>query len=118
MGIESAATWDRKHNTWDGREELFGTIPVSPSFIFEKIAKLVPGLLSLTFNGFGFDLWAKLVPEFGFFDKQSFNVKGYQEKDKIRSKPDKNGKCGEARKRLKQLQWIKEEEPKKIQKEW
>nr|GEZ44619.1 hypothetical protein [Tanacetum cinerariifolium] len=22
MGIESAATWDREHSTWDGREEL------------------------------------------------------------------------------------------------
>nr|GEY55892.1 hypothetical protein [Tanacetum cinerariifolium] len=28
MGIESAATWDREHNTWDGREELFGTVSV------------------------------------------------------------------------------------------
>nr|GEW36823.1 RNA-directed DNA polymerase, eukaryota, reverse transcriptase zinc-binding domain protein [Tanacetum cinerariifolium] len=28
MGIESAATWDREHNTWDGREELFGTVLV------------------------------------------------------------------------------------------
>nr|GFB45582.1 ribonuclease H-like domain-containing protein [Tanacetum cinerariifolium] len=31
-------------------------------------------------------------------------VKDYQEKDKIRSKPDKNGKCGEARKSRKKLQ--------------
>nr|GEU87470.1 hypothetical protein [Tanacetum cinerariifolium] len=79
MGIESAATWDREHSTWDGREELFGTIPVSPSFIFEKIEKLVPALLSLTFDGFGFDLWAKIVPEFGFFDKRSFNVDLFDE---------------------------------------
>nr|GFB01517.1 hypothetical protein [Tanacetum cinerariifolium] len=28
MGIESAATWNREHSTWDGREELFGTVPV------------------------------------------------------------------------------------------
>nr|GEU30161.1 sodium transporter HKT1-like [Tanacetum cinerariifolium] len=45
-------------------------------------------------------------------------VKEYQEKDKIRSKPDKNRKRGEAGKRLKQLQWIKREKPKKTQKEW
>nr|GFC95303.1 hypothetical protein [Tanacetum cinerariifolium] len=31
-------------------------------------------------------------------------VKEYQEKDKIRSKPDKNGKRGEAGKSQKQLQ--------------
>nr|GEW94819.1 RNA-directed DNA polymerase, eukaryota, reverse transcriptase zinc-binding domain protein [Tanacetum cinerariifolium] len=45
-------------------------------------------------------------------------VKENQEKDKIRSKPDKNGKRDEAEKSLKQLQWIKEEKPKKTQKEW
>nr|GEY90320.1 hypothetical protein [Tanacetum cinerariifolium] len=72
-------------------------------------------------------------------------VKDKQEKDKIKTKPDKNGKCGKAgnvrserkprkgqnriktrqkqeacrsRKSLKQLQWIKEEKPKKTQKEW
>nr|GEY90758.1 hypothetical protein [Tanacetum cinerariifolium] len=30
---------------------------------FEKIAQLVPELLSLTCDGFGFDLWAEIVPE-------------------------------------------------------
>nr|GFA78627.1 hypothetical protein [Tanacetum cinerariifolium] len=45
-------------------------------------------------------------------------VKEYQEKDKIGSKPDKNGKRDEAEKSLKQLQWTKEEKPKKTQKEW
>nr|GFB42898.1 hypothetical protein [Tanacetum cinerariifolium] len=44
-------------------------------------------------------------------------VKEYQEKDKIRSKPDKNGKRGEAEKSQKQLQWIEEEKLKKTQKE-
>nr|GEX47316.1 hypothetical protein [Tanacetum cinerariifolium] len=44
-------------------------------------------------------------------------VKEYQEKDKIISKPDKNGKRGEARKSQKQLQWIKEEKLKKTEKE-
>nr|GEZ08545.1 hypothetical protein [Tanacetum cinerariifolium] len=34
------------------------------------------------------------------------------------SKPDKNGNRVEAEKSLKQLQWIKEEKPKKTQKEW
>nr|GEY14589.1 hypothetical protein [Tanacetum cinerariifolium] len=45
-------------------------------------------------------------------------VKENQEKDKIGSKPDKNGKRVESGKSLKQLQWIKEEKPKKTQKEW
>nr|GFB34539.1 hypothetical protein [Tanacetum cinerariifolium] len=44
-------------------------------------------------------------------------VKEYQEKDKIGSKPDKNGKRGEAGKSQKQLQWIEEEKLKKMQKE-
>nr|GEX20445.1 RNA-directed DNA polymerase, eukaryota [Tanacetum cinerariifolium] len=44
-------------------------------------------------------------------------VKEYQEKDKIRSKPDKNEKRDEAGKSQKQLQWIKEEKLKKMQKE-
>nr|GFA58445.1 hypothetical protein [Tanacetum cinerariifolium] len=38
-------------------------------------------------------------------------------KDKIRSKPDKNEKRGEAGKSLKQLQWIEEEKRNKTQKE-
>nr|GEX43590.1 hypothetical protein [Tanacetum cinerariifolium] len=34
-----------------------------------RFTYLAPGLLSLTFDGFGFDLWAKLVPELKIFDK-------------------------------------------------
>nr|GEX51817.1 hypothetical protein [Tanacetum cinerariifolium] len=45
-------------------------------------------------------------------------LKKDQEKDKIRSKPNKNGKRGEAKKSLKQLQSIEEEKPNKTQKEW
>nr|GFB84651.1 hypothetical protein [Tanacetum cinerariifolium] len=44
-------------------------------------------------------------------------VKEYQEKDKIRSKPNKNGKHNEAGKSQKQLQWIKKVKLKKMQKE-
>nr|GEY87260.1 hypothetical protein [Tanacetum cinerariifolium] len=44
-------------------------------------------------------------------------VKENQEKDKIRSKPDKNGKRGEAGKSLKQLQLKEEEKLKKTKKE-
>nr|GEX69529.1 squalene synthase [Tanacetum cinerariifolium] len=44
-------------------------------------------------------------------------VKDKQENDKIGSKPDKNGKHGEAGKTQKQLQWIKKEKLKKTQKE-
>nr|GEY80100.1 hypothetical protein [Tanacetum cinerariifolium] len=46
------------------------------------------------------------------------HVKENQEKDKIRSKPDKNGKRGEAEKSLKQMQLKGEEKPKKTKKEW
>nr|GEW25475.1 hypothetical protein [Tanacetum cinerariifolium] len=42
-------------------------------------------------------------------------VKERQEKDKIRSKPDKNGKRGEAEKSQNQLQSIKKEKLKKVQ---
>nr|GFA89477.1 hypothetical protein [Tanacetum cinerariifolium] len=41
-----------------------------------------------------------------------------QEKDKIGSKPDKNGKRGKAEKSLKQWQLKEEEKPKKTKKEW
>nr|GEZ45244.1 hypothetical protein [Tanacetum cinerariifolium] len=44
-------------------------------------------------------------------------LKNYSEKDKIGSKPDKNGKRGEAGKSHKQLQWIEEEKLDKMQKE-
>nr|GEX82581.1 integrase, catalytic region, zinc finger, CCHC-type, peptidase aspartic, catalytic [Tanacetum cinerariifolium] len=37
-------------------------------------------------------------------DDYYVRLKKAQEKDKIGSKPDKNGKCGEAEKSLKQLQ--------------
>nr|GEX78921.1 hypothetical protein [Tanacetum cinerariifolium] len=40
-----------------------------------------------------------------------YKLKKAQTKDKIGSKPDKNGKRGEAEKSLKQLLWIKEEKP-------
>nr|GEY47994.1 reverse transcriptase domain-containing protein [Tanacetum cinerariifolium] len=48
----------------------------------------------------------------GALDKEN------QEKDKIGSKPDKNGKRGEAGKSLKLLQLKEEEKPKKTKKEW
>nr|GFA70774.1 hypothetical protein [Tanacetum cinerariifolium] len=48
----------------------------------------------------------------------SSEIKENQEKDKIGSKPDKNGKRGEAGKSQKQLQLKEEEKPKKTKKEW
>nr|GEW90937.1 reverse transcriptase domain-containing protein [Tanacetum cinerariifolium] len=51
-------------------------------------------------------------------DDEPPEVKENQEKDKIESKPDKNGKRVEAEKGLKQLQWVEEEKSKKTQKEW
>nr|GEX73165.1 retrovirus-related Pol polyprotein from transposon TNT 1-94 [Tanacetum cinerariifolium] len=50
-------------------------------------------------------------------DGDTDEVKENQEKDKIGSKPDKNGKRGEARRSLKQLQWVEEEKLNKMQKE-
>nr|GEW40683.1 hypothetical protein [Tanacetum cinerariifolium] len=47
---------------------------------------------------------------------KGLNVKENQEKDKIRSKPDKNGKRIEAGKSLKLLQWIKEKNQRKRKK--
>nr|GEW86396.1 hypothetical protein [Tanacetum cinerariifolium] len=49
-------------------------------------------------------------------DNSEQKVKENQEKDKIGSKPDKNGKRVEARKSLKQLQWVEEEKLNKTQK--
>nr|GEZ91953.1 reverse transcriptase domain-containing protein [Tanacetum cinerariifolium] len=46
---------------------------------FENLSILVPGLLSLTFDGFGFDHWAEIVPRLGFFDKQCFIVELFDE---------------------------------------
>nr|GFB66826.1 hypothetical protein [Tanacetum cinerariifolium] len=48
----------------------------------------------------------------GNWDKEN------QEKDKIGSKPDKNGKRGEDGRSQKQLQLKEEEKPKKTKKEW
>nr|GEV41555.1 hypothetical protein [Tanacetum cinerariifolium] len=56
----------------NGQEQSLGFGSLSLGFRFTYLA---PGLLSLTFDGFGFDLWARMVPGFGFFDKLSFNVK-------------------------------------------
>nr|GEW29433.1 reverse transcriptase domain-containing protein [Tanacetum cinerariifolium] len=50
-------------------------------------------------------------------ERDALIVKEYQKKDKIGSKPDKNGKRGEAEKSQKQLQSVEEEKLKKIQKE-
>nr|GFA92299.1 reverse transcriptase domain-containing protein [Tanacetum cinerariifolium] len=49
---------------------------------------------------------------------KSISVKENHKKDKIESKPDKNGKRVEAGKSLKQLQWVEEEKLNKTQKEW
>nr|GEV23283.1 probable hexokinase-like 2 protein [Tanacetum cinerariifolium] len=45
-----------------------------PPPIFRKITQLVFGLWHLTFDGFGFDLWAKLVLELWNLEKLSSNV--------------------------------------------
>nr|GFC15340.1 hypothetical protein [Tanacetum cinerariifolium] len=59
--------------------ELWQLGNFSPSCNFEKFTQLVPGLLSLTFDGFGFDLWAELVPELWNLDKLSFIVRLFGE---------------------------------------
>nr|GEV22033.1 hypothetical protein [Tanacetum cinerariifolium] len=53
-----------------------------------------------------------------FLPTRTNKVKENQEKNKIGSKPDKNGKHGEAGKSQKQLQLQEEEKPKKTKKEW
>nr|GEZ41853.1 ribonuclease H-like domain-containing protein [Tanacetum cinerariifolium] len=58
------------------------------------------------------------VPTIFGVSTTSPQVKENQEKDKIRSKSDKNKKRGEAGKSLKQLQWVEEEKLSKTQKEW
>nr|GEU87888.1 reverse transcriptase domain-containing protein [Tanacetum cinerariifolium] len=76
------------------------------------------------------DLPCDILSEYGSFNSQDFSrddvfpspdnedkVKENSKKDKIRSKPNKNGKRGEAEKSQKQLQWIEEEKLKKLQKE-
>nr|GEU70573.1 retrovirus-related Pol polyprotein from transposon TNT 1-94 [Tanacetum cinerariifolium] len=55
---------------------------------------------------------AKIPEEVHLADKEN------QEKDKIGSKPDKNGKRGKAGKSQKPLQMKEEEKPKKTKKEW
>nr|GEZ09767.1 ribonuclease H-like domain-containing protein [Tanacetum cinerariifolium] len=50
--------------------------------------------------------------------ESSIPVKNKREKDKIKTKPDKDGKRGEARKSQEQSQWIKREKPNKTKKEW
>nr|GEV47352.1 hypothetical protein [Tanacetum cinerariifolium] len=57
IGFSVLGVWD---NYRIGPCHFFG---LSPSGKLWKKAQLVPGVLSLTFNGFGFDLWAEIVPE-------------------------------------------------------
>nr|GFB49307.1 hypothetical protein [Tanacetum cinerariifolium] len=66
------------------------------------------------------DALAKNIPKVQYnclFCVCGVQVKEYQEKDKIGSKPDKNEKRGEAEKSQKQLQSVEEEKLKKMQKE-
>nr|GEW20573.1 putative ribonuclease H-like domain-containing protein [Tanacetum cinerariifolium] len=78
IGNRERATWDRAQGHMGRSGECFGTVQqlgnFSPSCNFEKFTQLVPGLCHLTFDGFGFDLWAKLVPELRILDKLGFNV--------------------------------------------
>nr|GFA14833.1 hypothetical protein [Tanacetum cinerariifolium] len=82
MREEGCASWDRDtshgkvgrgvgycscmmgvhKNGWRKGAILGGKICKVPLANFENLALLVPGLLSLTFDGFGFDLLAEIVP--------------------------------------------------------
>nr|GEZ65325.1 hypothetical protein [Tanacetum cinerariifolium] len=80
-----------------GKEMIFANLSTlvplvsfSPSCNFEKFTQLVPGLLSLTFNGFGFDLWAEIVLELWILDKLNFNVRLFDEN----LLPDPDFLCG------------------------
>nr|GEX91497.1 hypothetical protein [Tanacetum cinerariifolium] len=69
---------------------------------FHELAMLVPHLVT---------------PESRKIERKRIRLKRDKSEQK-RTKPDKNGKRVEARKNLKQLQWVEEEKPKKTQKEW
>nr|GEZ60359.1 integrase, catalytic region, zinc finger, CCHC-type, peptidase aspartic, catalytic [Tanacetum cinerariifolium] len=56
--------------------------------------------------------------DFVIDDSVIYQVKENQEKDKIRSKPNKNRKRGEAERSQKQLEWIEKEKLNKKLKEW
>nr|GEW53875.1 putative reverse transcriptase domain-containing protein [Tanacetum cinerariifolium] len=49
------------HRSGWGRGSHFGGNSFSPSGDFEKFTYLVPGLRLLSFDGLGFDLWARIV---------------------------------------------------------
>nr|GEX98505.1 hypothetical protein [Tanacetum cinerariifolium] len=70
-----------------------------------------PGICKSTFSR------PDISHRYGTVKNSILTVKENPKKDKIRSKADKNGKCGEAEKSRKQLQWIEEEILKKTQKE-
>nr|GEY50665.1 hypothetical protein [Tanacetum cinerariifolium] len=99
IGLERSDSWDRAqgHMGWSG--EVDGTVQVEVrctgvavgrmvfgrekrfgALFRVRLTLLVPGLLIFTFDGFGFDLWAEIVLEFGFFDKWSFNIDLFDEK--------------------------------------
>nr|GEY77280.1 hypothetical protein [Tanacetum cinerariifolium] len=96
--------------------------PADRSDSYEFIDELIPFISPPEYDFFLF----KDEPNSGDFTKDVVEdisptkepqVKEYQKKDKIGSKPDKNRKRGEAGKSQKQLQWKEEEKLKKTQKE-
>nr|GEX88578.1 retrovirus-related Pol polyprotein from transposon TNT 1-94 [Tanacetum cinerariifolium] len=81
------STWGGRVRVWvlfryDGsaqeecmEEGLFaGKVVIVLLANFRKKEQLVLGLLSLTFDGFGFDLWARIVPRLGSLTNLSFIV--------------------------------------------
>nr|GEZ93029.1 hypothetical protein [Tanacetum cinerariifolium] len=74
----------------------------SPPFyellVFKELSS-IPGFMKILANGFHY-LKSSLSPLFNL----GITLKKYSKKDKIRSKPDKNGKHGEAGRSQKQLQ--------------
>nr|GEX12395.1 hypothetical protein [Tanacetum cinerariifolium] len=108
---------------FDTLADFRSCVNIIPLYLFKK---LKIGLLEETDHVFGLADATKSYPVGIVRDVEvhigrlkllnDFYVKEYQEKDKIGSKPDKNGKRGEAGKCLKQLYLKEEEKPKKTKK--
>nr|GEW36030.1 hypothetical protein [Tanacetum cinerariifolium] len=95
----------------DGVQVLRPEEPRRHLQLWKRLGRLYFCVVSVLDRNIAVELGSELL------HSEAIVVKEYQEKDKIESKPNKNGKRGEAKKSQKQLQWIKEEKLKKTQKE-
>nr|GEZ16017.1 hypothetical protein [Tanacetum cinerariifolium] len=95
MGLESCATWDRDRITWGGWDKGVGTILMG-----NNLGSKVKDLKGMSFEEVKAKfktIWEQIE---GGVSKilEGEVVRNKQEKDKIGTEPDKNGKRGEVRK--------------------